>query len=291
MIQPQNPPHDPDRQDSVDGGWSLLEDPVTVYDGRTVTLEEAVARARRHAEAGDLAAVVAELNGPLTGLAPAVPCPAAIDAGALFAYALAGTGRLGPAVRWATWVRQASQHRYPYAAHAWAADAGATSPRTVDTRAVWPAQVTAQVLARTGNTVAAVTAYQDLVGMLTATDGAAGLRTLCARADLATTAHRAGECLAAHATMTEAWTLLRTDRGDRDPIAVRMCARLATMYRDCADPAEAERHLAQAGRHGAHHPDTSAIVARAARRPADPAHLAVCTHVPGPDGIHRPGLR
>ncbi len=240
-----------------------------------MTLGEAIAGAWRLVEEGDLPAVAATLNGPLSALDPGLPAPEIIDAAALFAYALAGTGHLGPALQWAIWTRQATRHRYALA----------------EPRAVWPTQVTAQVLARTGNTTLATEVYHELVTVLVAVDGPESRRTLCARADLAAILHRAGECLAAHATLADAWGALRAGHGDGDPIAIRMCARLATMYRDCADPGQAERHFALARQHAGNDPGVAARVARIAGRAADRVHAVVCTHTPAPDHIHRPGPR
>ncbi len=245
----------------------------------STTLSEAISSARRHIRAGDLPAAAVTLNGPLASLDPGRPTPElieeVIEAGSLFAYALAGCRELGFALQWATWAVQASQRTY----------------RPGDPRTVLPTQVQAQLLAATGNTMTAIAAYQQLASTLTALDGPAGRRTLCARADLATALHRAGDCLTAHTTLAEAWDALRAAYGDRYLTAIRMCARLATMYRDCADPDQAEQHFALARYYAADSPAATAMVTRTAARIADPTHRVVCTHTPSPARIHRPPAR
>lgn len=236
----------------------------------TAALREAVACALRHAEAGDLPGVVAVLNGPLSRLDASSLTVDVMDAAAVFAHALAGTEQLGPALQWATWAYRAGQ-TYPGA----------------EPRAVRPVQVHAAVLAATGNTSQAVAVYRDLVDLLTALDGPTAMRTLCARADLAVALHRGGACPTAHATLDEVWTLCRTRHGPRHPTAIRMCTRLAMMYRDCGDPDQAGRLFTQA-RHDAAASPAGGPVADATGRPADPAHVRVCTHTPGTGLIHWP---
>lgn len=235
-------------------------------------LGNAVVAAQGHTAVGDLPAAVAVLHGPLSHLDPTVASTAhAVDAAALFAHALAGTGHPGPALQWATWAYRTSQALY----------------HRGDPRALRPAQVHAAMLAATGNTGHAVAAYRDLVDMLTRLDGPTGPRTLHARADLAVALHRHGTCPAAHATLDDAWVLCRTRYGRTAATAVRMGARLAMMYRDCGDPHQAAQRFAQA-RHDAAGTPLDRPVTAAADRPPDPAHHHVCTHTPGTTRIHWP---
>ncbi len=243
--------------------------------GPSMTLSEAMSSAGRNIRVGDLSAAAATLNDALMSLELGSPTPEIIDAAALFAHTLAGVGELGLALEWATWAEQASQRAYP---------AG-------DPRSVRPTQIYAQILATVGHTVTAATVYRRLAGTLALLDGHAGQRALCARADLATILHRAGDCLAAHTMLAEAWGTLCATYGDGGVIAVRMCVRLAMMFRDCADPAQAEEHFGLAGYHAGDDSALTAMVVRATDRAADLAHRAVCTHTPDPVRIYWPPSR
>lgn len=115
--------------------------------------------ARRHAAAGDLAAVVAALSGPLARLDLSAPDPLVVYAAALFAQALAATGpsNLDLAVRWAAYAQQSSHDAFGCA----------------DPRRIWPVQVYARLLTKVSDTAAATAAYRDLVAMLTGIESAA----------------------------------------------------------------------------------------------------------------------
>lgn len=233
-------------------------------------LDDAVTHAQRCASAGDLHGVLTTLDGPLRRLGTDTPTASAVDAAVLFAHALAGTGDDALAVRWATWAHQAAQASY--------------APE--DPRRLRPTQVHAAVLAKTGDPTHAVVAYQDLVHLLTATDGPSGVRTLLAQADLAAALHRRGSCAAAHTTLREALTRWRTYHGRRDP-ATKLCVRLALMYRDCGEVGLCQQLFAEA-RNDAPTPQARDTVNAHAQRPASPDHHLVCTHLHGTRPTYRP---
>lgn len=243
------------------------------------SLAVALARAHQYALVEDWPAVAHVLNVALTRVDGSPPHPdevELIDAAVLFAQALAASPKgIGLAVEWAAYAHRTSQDLY-----------GLTDPRTVE-----PARTYARLLTATDAYTVAAAVRRDLVAALTATDGSGGLRTLCARADLATALHHTGACQTAYATLADAWTAQRVAFGEHDLIAVRMCVRLATMYLDCGDPDPARWLFTQARRLAAENAHTVAMLARVAGRPADPVHHAVCTHTPDHDRFYWPGQR
>ena len=137
----------------------------------------------------------------------------------------------------------------PHSARLWAAFAHAAEDRLHgphDERTLAAAVTHAAVLHRVGNHGRAAHVYHDLVLELINLDGPDSQRVLAAQADLATAEHSAGNCTAARARLTEAWTRHRRLYGDAAPSGIKMLARLGAMERECGRVSDAQHHLALA---------------------------------------------
>lgn len=195
-------------------------------------LAELTAQAQTLSSTGDLAGARAVLDRALDP-ADADPQRATADlvtAAALHARILVALGDPHAARTWAGFAHAAAERLY-----------GAPDERTLGAAATHAA-----VLARLGNHGRAAQLYHDLVGELVVLDGPDSPRVLAAQADLATAEHAAGQCTAARARMTDAWTRHRRGYGDAELAGIKMLARLGGMERECGRAADAEQHLALA---------------------------------------------
>ena len=202
-------------------------------------LAELTARAQTLTSAGDLAGA-REVLADVLRTADADPRRATADlavAAALHARVLIALGD-------------------PQSARLWAAFAHAAEERLHgpgDERAIAAAATHAAVLQQVGHPGRAALVYRDLVGELTAVDGAQTPRVLAAEADLATAEHAAGDCAAARSRLSGAWRRHRRVFGDAAPAGIKMLARLGAMERECGHDAESREHLALAQELSARH--------------------------------------
>ncbi len=221
-------------------------------------------RARAHVDAGELAQAQDLLSQLLATLPtdPRKARPAEAEAAALQTGVLLSLGDA-------------------HAARGWAAYGHATFRRLYgehDRRTLHTLGLLAAVLTRVGAHGRAAQRYQHLIEIFTQLDGPRSERALAARADLATVEHARGQCAPARLHLATVIEEHQAAFGVAHPVGVRMLARLAAMWRDCGDLAEAQGLLAQARANAAGlGREVHELLATAAATPADPYHVCAST--------------
>jgi tetratricopeptide (TPR) repeat protein len=189
-------------------------------------------RARAHVDAGELAAAQ-ELLSQMLATLPAdarKARPAEAEAAVLQTGVLLSLGEA-------------------HAARGWAAYGHATFRRLYgdrDRRTLHSLGLLAAVLNRVGAHGRAAQRYEHLIQLYTELEGPHSERTLAARADLATVDHARGHCVQARRDLANIIADHQAAFGLVHPVSVRMLARLAGMYRDCGEQAQARSLLDQA---------------------------------------------
>ncbi|MDI1465650.1 tetratricopeptide repeat protein [Catellatospora sp. KI3] len=176
----------------------------------------------------------------------------------------------------------------PYAARGWAAY-GFTAHRGLygdrDRRTLHALGLLAAVLTRVGRHTRAAQRYQDLISAYAELEGPDSDRVLAAKADLATVEHAVGDCLSARLRLANVIAEYQRRHGKVHPVAIRMQARLAAMWRDCGRFDDAHELLSEARRYaallGADDP-VHALLATAAGAEADLKHACGGELVPPP---------
>ncbi|GHJ44515.1 hypothetical protein Cs7R123_18570 [Catellatospora sp. TT07R-123] len=181
----------------------------------------------------------------------------------------------------------------PHAARGWAAY-GFTAHRGLygdrDRRTLHALGLLAAVLTRVGRHTRAAQRYRELITAYAELEGPDSDRVLAAKADLATVEHAVGDCLSARLRLANVIAEYQQRHGKVHPVAIRMQARLAAMWRDCGRFDDAHELLSEARRYaallGADDP-VHALLATAASAEADLKHACGGEMVPPP--VPRPG--
>lgn len=188
--------------------------------------------ARELVDSGDLSAAQELLSDWLTTLPsdPRKARPAEAEAVALQTGVLLSLGDANAARGWAAYGHAC--FRRLYGEH--------------DRRTLHALGLLAAVLTRVAAHGRAAQRYQRLIEIFTELDGPRSERALAARADLATVEHARGQCVTARQRLAEVIGEHQAGFGAAHPVGVRMLARLAAMWRDCANPHQSQALLAQA---------------------------------------------
>ena len=164
-----------------------------------------------------------------------------------------------------------------HAARGWAAYGHATFRRLYgdrDRRTLHALGLLAAVLTRVGAHGRAAQRYQHLIEIYTELEGPHSERTLAARADLATVDHARGLCVQARQDLADIIADHQAVFGVVHQVSVRMLARLAGMYRDCGEQAQARALLDQARANAVGLPvEIVDLLTTAARGRPDPDHV------------------
>lgn len=164
-----------------------------------------------------------------------------------------------------------------HAARSWAAYGHATFRRLYgdrDRRTLHSLGLLAAVLTRVGAHGRAAQRYEHLIEIYTELEGPHSEKTLAARADLATVDHARGQCVQARKDLADVIADHQAAFGVVHQVSVRMLARLAGMYRDCGEPAQARALLDQARANAVGLPiEIVDLLTAAARGKPDPEHV------------------